>query len=57
MEKMNSVPVASAVGVFDIKPDSRNVIIRSKVSHDELLVERADVPDLIEALRISYGLK
>lgn len=57
MEKMNSVPVASAVGVFDIKPDSRNVIIRSKVSHNELLVERADVPDLIEALRISYGLK
>ena len=53
---MNTYPKEVKVGLFLIKPDSRNVKITYVIKKQEMTVERADVPELIEVLQKAYGL-
>lgn len=59
MSQMKSAPVVATVGVFTVGPqpgmmrDAR--VIQNKVNRaQDMEVQRADIPDLIEALTRAY---
>lgn len=53
---MRTYPREVKVGPFSVEPESRNVKVVYIIGKQEMRVERADVPELIEALQKAYGL-
>jgi len=58
---MRDSPKEILLGPFQIGPDSeqsggRNVRIKYKIGNQELFIERADVPELVEGLMDAYGM-
>ncbi len=58
---MHQEPYDVTKGPINVAPDRvsgmRNARIRYRIGKQEMFVERADVPDLIQALQEAYGLK
>lgn len=60
MPEMKGSPTTTVVGVFKVEPQDismRNAqIIKNKLNSEKMLVDRADIPDLITCLQLAYGL-
>lgn len=58
---LRDTPVPSKVGVFEVVPSFsiRNALVIKNKLHDSqrMEIERADIPDLIKALQLSYGIE